>query len=323
MDGSPKLVCVGLMGTLLDHRDGHLVPLMLELLQSLMRDGWEVVILTSFPVDTARKLLAAKLELHIVSGVEIESSSDKAVSIRNMLERRNPERMLVIDDKPAYIKGVASLHDDRVWVIGFLGSGKYTPEAARVCDDLGVAYALTAVDLAGMIPVSLNRGDGIIKRLSTKDLIDLIPGLHHPCSAVAGETWVFDDRTIVAAFESRYEEMSQNTEQHRLMWMNLAWIRCDECAWKWMLLLACRGVGFDFGELGGLSAKVNELNDNLLKKPQGIVVSIVRRLDRGLTLMREGVERCGGKATECRYGVKMAEDRLRRVEERLRELCAS
>lgn len=284
-----KVVCFDVTGTLIDHKTQVPIPLMPKLLHSLQHEGWQLQALTSWGPAEAR-ILAGKMSQAAGlrdADIKVVSSPDKAAWIKQLLRTDDVELVCFVDDKPEHLENVKQIDDARLRVIGFLGSRKYAPLAGERCLTQGMEYSLTAVDLATRFFVSLSHEFDDLKDLTIVELINLIPGLEHPCSATAGENWVFDHRMVPKELFERWKEWSDDAAMIRQCWKNLAWIKCDECMWKFIGGLIRAQIGFDEAIIG---------LDWLPTIPLGLQTEVENRLRVGLSLLTLGIQDVVGEA---------------------------
>jgi len=284
-------------GTVIHHETHVPIPLMPRLLHSLWEQGWHLKAVTRWGEERARGLLdpdcrAARLP---ASEIEVLSGDDKAGCIARVLSSDGEERAIFLDDKPAHIEAVRRLGDSRVEVIGFWGSRKYAPDPGSRFLPIGVKYALTAIDLAERLRVALSHDIADLKELRIDELVDLVPGLEHPYSAIAGDTGFFDHRMVQAEIFRRKDEWRNDAALRKRIWMNLAWVRCDECMWKFMVHLALTEGGFDGQEVLGNAYQADEYVAALQASPAELLRALEGHFFSGLQLMAEGIDAIGGK----------------------------
>lgn len=287
-----RLACFDITGTLVHHHSGRSLALMPELLHSLKKEGWQLKIVTNWDTDTATQMLTRPG--HPVSfpveSIDIRSGGDKAEIVRGLLTA-DVDELVFVDDKPKHIEAVQRIADPRVKVIGFFGSGKYAPDARLACLKAGASYVLTAVELAEQLNAELSHNFADLKHLTVDELIDLVAGLQCPGSSLAGETRSFDHRMVPAILFRRLDEWRRDEPARDRLWMNLAWIKCDECAFKLLVRLAVAEIGADSREVLGTAYKADEYIEAILKAPREIRRQLYERIRVGLGLMSEGIGR--------------------------------
>ncbi|MFO0822541.1 MAG: hypothetical protein U0792_05375 [Gemmataceae bacterium] len=288
------IACFDLTGTLVHHQTWQPIPLMPKLLRSLRERKWELKIVTSWGQEQASLRLVpifAKSGLS-PADVEVISGSHKRDCVLRFLERA-PEDVIFVDDKPEHLEAVHTLRHPRLRIFGFLGSRKYAPEAGYTACRLGLPYAFTAIDLGERLNASAVSDVGDVAGLSLADLISLIPGLNHPWSALAGETAWNDHRRIPTTISQRRAEL--NSDQRDQIWSSLAWVRCEECTWKWMAELAALECNH---ELSGNPYQADEYTAALVSAAPEVLRALINRLQRGFALMWSGVNSIGRGASK-------------------------
>jgi hypothetical protein len=293
-----KTVCFDLTGTLVDHHSGKPLALMPNLLSGFAMSDWKVVFMTRWSEGRAEALIGPVLESSTLRRDQLDliSTDNKAGAIRQLMES-NVTKLVFIDDKPENLLAVASLADPRLRVIGFLGSRKYVPGAADFCQREGIEYALSPINLAEAegLNVSIPFAEPEEHSFQVRELLELLPGLHHPASALAGETSVFDHRMIPTML-LRSEVNLSNAEFARF-WNNLAWVCCNECQWKLMVRLATRQAGIDEQVVLEGAYSAEEHLAALQSAPEEIRNRLALPMLDGFALMQDGIEEVGNGAS--------------------------
>jgi hypothetical protein len=245
------------------------------LLRSLHDSGWELKVVTRWGRAQAEERLAPVYQTLGLPTSEIEllSSPDKARCIRALLTGRVRE-VVFVDDKPENIRAVAELRDSRLRVFGFLGSGKHARDVRSACREIGVTFAVTALDLAEQLGVPLEPDAACTKRLRVDDLVDLLPSLH-------GRGAVLDE------ILRRRKELSQ--EVCRRIWRKVPWIRDERCVWWLMVNLALVECRIDTKTVPGIADGPDEYVRAVRSVSDDVRGDLERRLRHGLRLMEEGV----------------------------------
>lgn len=305
-------------GTIVHHLKQRPVPLMDDLLRAMIAQGWRTTILTSYRTAECNQVLASA-GISLPAGTRILSSSggDKGEVLLTDLRGQDGDEVVFLDDKPGNLRSVKNACQDRVRVIGFVGSRKYVPALSQWCASSRVELALSAVDLCEGLQVGLDYSDpSDFEKLTEGDLASLIPGLDHPMSATAGETADFDHRRILLMlFEYR---KLKNFEE---LWSNLAWITCNQCLWKALVesvVLAkslCRQdvLGDAYNDYEYTAA----LKSYIVRQS---VVDLRPTFENAMHWMQVGIANLGAGAELCRIANRPIEtDRLQTISLRIRE----
>lgn len=300
-----KVACFDVSGTLVHHVTREPIPLMPMLLHSAWQHGWYLKATTTWGKSAAKEFLTSVCGTGQIPAcaIEIVSSYDKTEYITRLLSEDPETRVFFVDDKPEHIEAARQIRDERLRVIGFLGTRKYAPVAGERCSALGIEYALTAIDLAERLQIPLPVGVMELHelRLPAEQVIDLIPGLHHPGSSLAGETGIADHRMVFAELSKRREEWVGCKTLVNRFWRNLAGVKCDECMWKLMVHLALLQAGVDSKDVLGKANKAHEYTSALQSAPTDVRHQLHGCLRKGLDQMAAGMEEIGGKVAgqEC------------------------
>ena len=286
-----KILAIDIAGTLVHHKTGRAVPLADVFLKSAMKQGYDVRFLTNWPREIAcgmlRKAFGRRLKIDPLLVTPTTRQDDKTDII---VSWATTEQIPIwfVDDKTQNILGaggmVSHLPDIKLTVIGHLGSGKYARGAGGYCAAADIPYAFSFPDLAEIMRVPLDVGHNAIKAMKTDDLIHLIPGLHHPCSATAGETSIFDHRMPVSVLLGR--DLTEN--QWVWVWVNLGWIRCRECLMKAALEFAIKESGLQLRPKGVYKAR--EWLAYMRKAPDNERSGIKKILKKRVNLLAAGLD---------------------------------
>ncbi|MFO7958212.1 MAG: hypothetical protein R6X33_14085 [Candidatus Brocadiia bacterium] len=306
------IACIDLTGTILNHRhEKRPVPLMPELVDSMRDAGWKVIILTRWRESDARQLLQ---KAGLDWDVDIRGTNRKGKALREIgKETPDLQRLLFLDDKPKNLRAAVEAcgHDERVRIMGFLGSRKYCVELSDCCVEMGIELALSAPDLAETIGISIgDRWRSADYRAG--DWASAIPGLDHPFSAIAGETVFFDHRR---PFE-RLRSMSD--EWYTLAAPQLGWITCNECLWKGVVEVAVGAAGMNRESVLGDAYDHAEYTESLRRADESARKALEHTFRWSINQVLEGMECIGLAAELCRpEGRSMECDRLEKCLDRL------
>lgn len=284
-----RVACFDITGTLIHHKTREPIPLMPKLLQSLRHGRWEIRIVTSWGESSAEKLLAPVILKAGLSASEfqIHSGSDKASVVASILAQ-GVDQVIFVDDRPEHIEAVCKVRDPRLRVFGFLGSQKYAPQSGECSAQAGASYALSAIDLAEHLSTSVLGMAWDLNGLTAEDLVTLVPGLRHPWSATAGETSCNDHRQVPSLLDRH--DLAVDTRER--LWMHLAWVRCNECMFKWVVRLGVREFCQD-KDLLGEAYKVEDHLAALHQHPEDRKRLVAGLLEHRVPLMRNGIDRIG------------------------------
>lgn len=303
-----KLACFDLKGTLVNHRNlTSQIPLMDQLMKGLERAGWTLYLLSTYRPQDARRILnaagvATRLNIFDLAG------EDKGVALSKILQKTRAKKVLYIDDKPANLADVKRLHDDRVRIIGFVGSMKYAAGEfgiASWCTRNRVELALSSVDLCETLRIWIS--DRHVDSLSADELVMLIPGLDHPRSAIAGETANFDHRCVIAKLLRRDIAGYEDT-----ILKKMAWITCHECLLKAVVEVAILAAHLDRHVILGNAYKAHEYESMIRANRDNRALRDM--LIRALNCLQDGIAEIGRDAERCRpMGRNIDLDRIKYV----------
>ena len=292
-----KIACFDLRGTIVDHKDEtRQVPLMDELMSGLQRKVWKLFVLSSYSKTDATSTISGagiKTELNIISSV---GKKDKGEVLSRLMEEERANEAIFIDDKPANLASVHNLQDNRIRVIGFIGSMKYvrgddgSPGISTWCFRNKVELALSAVDLCETlnVPISYKR----VLDMSADELTALLPGLDHPMSATEGETTNFDHRAVFVALRNKGFKGSDS------IFKRLGWITCRECLLKTLVEMVVVLNGLKMEQIIGKTYKYDEYVEALKKNCPQLARNNI--LQHALKCIEEGIEEIGRDAERCR-----------------------
>lgn len=314
-----RVGCFDLSGTILDHKGMQRpVPLMPQLIEQMQEDGWECLIVTRWSEDFARECLdAGGLDL----GMEVISASDKGRAVRSLLDRRGKTDTLIhVDDRPDNLRNVQAVDDGRVRPIGFLGTGKFRQASRKEqklpaeCARMGIELALSAPDLAEALEVHLpDHGDA--PDLAPAELASLLPGLDHPCSAIAGETRFFDHRWPLSELRRSCDDWWRHA------WPQVGWIACNECLWKALVGSVLASTGADRKDILGNAYKHHEYTEALTQADEPTKEQLTGGFQYALRAIVDGLADVGIEAQRCRpIGRPMEPNRVEVSIERLEEV---
>ena len=307
-----ELVCLDLMGTLLDHRSGEGLPSMARFLQVLQKEV-AVHVVSRFSVAHTRKLLdqAGLLRLG-KTDLPCHHAKDTAARVRcfeKLLAEPGVSSGTWVDNKPENLWALHAALGRKVRMVGFTGSGQY-PDLGPVCAALDARFGLSTWDLGAILGLDLRHSFASAERLTVAQLVPLVPGLLHPMSAFGGS-----DRHVVCILMDR---MGQVVREGLLpqLWRHLAWIGCNECLTKIMLELAAHQTGQRLGDPYYAEAYARVY----LAKPAAHRDQLTEALVQGMAWMEEGVALFGGRVVEehrASWQPQFEVDRLDKVRRRL------
>lgn len=305
---SEKLLFVDLSGTLIHHETQRPVALMPELLASATRQGWTVMAISRYPLESIREMLR---QLGLAESVEPLSSSGttKGEVIDRVLARREYEAAVFVDDKPENLESAKRLGQAGLRILGFVGSRKYVPRVSEWCYEHRTELALSAIDLAETLGIPLpldTEADRWLGTYSANELADLLLGSDHPASATAGSSHIASHRAVPFLVLEGNRDLD-----YERFWKNLAWVGCRECSWKLLVRSVVRSMGLEESVLGDaykeyeyVSALAKFLNEN----PE---TEILDQLRRATDTMEAGVGEFGRIASVCRpKGRMFDQDRI-------------
>lgn len=292
----------------------HFIPMMPEILKRMEDDNWRVTLVSRYTESQCRQLLTSagsNLEYPIASS----AGSSKGEVVSNLLSRDG--EAVFVDDKPENLASVRKLCGNRVRVIGFVGSRKYTPVISTWCRQNEIELSLSPVDLCEGLKINVDMQAAFYKSKSPRsmeELASLIPGLDHPMSALSGETCFCDHRYPLSQFLERCMP-----DDHPLLWSNLGWITCNECLWKALVrsVLLCEGINPD--DVLGEAYKHFEYTEALLEFGRTSEAKGIHKVFmNALTVMENGIRSIGIDAEACRIGNRGIEtDRIAQVCKRI------
>ena len=304
-----KIACFDLKGTIVDHRnEKKVIPLMDEVTSSLKRNGWKLFIVSSYSESAAAGIARAA---GVNPKIKIISSAGKGKGeiLAYLMEKEKAEEAIFIDDKPANLSSVMRLQNNKIRIIGFIGSQKYvsgSPDISTWCAQNNVELALSAIDICEALRVYINTDS--ISDMSIEELTMLIPGLDHPLSALAGETANFDHRYVIAALLKK--RIGKNKTE---IYKSIAWITCHECLLKTLVEIAIVVVGLDRKEVLGKAYDHEEYVEAL--KGDQLNPELKKELRYALNCLQDGIELIGADAANCRprWRSRIEADRIERV----------
>ena len=216
-----KTAFFDLSGTIIHHKTGRPLPLMEEILRYHRENGWMVVIASSYPqADATALLLAARIQPPSVILSSSKSNPKGEVIKRYLDQHDSKEESFFVDDKPGNLDSVKKICGDRVRVIGFVGSRKYTDKKhneqpiAQWCAKNKTELALSAADLCESLTGSGGLDNAIDERLlywGETEIMNLLPGSSHSVH-----------RSIFSFFSEH------PIHDFDCFWRNLAWVCCPE-----------------------------------------------------------------------------------------------
>lgn len=293
-----KTAFFDLKGTLVHHKTLKRLPLMNEILKSLRRDEWSLVILSSFEETTTRQLLK-HADVDTFDHVLSSSGLGKGECVLQHLKDAPCEASFFVDDKPANLESVRGTCGAKVRVIGFVGSRKYTPHLSAWCAENQVELALSAIDLCEGLPVRVDSGKALFnsaKQYDEASIAALLAGADHPFSSTAGDTRFADHRAAQAEIFGH-----RKIQDFETIWRNIAWITCNECLWKALVLSVCAALSLDRSEVLGHAYKHYQYTDALRKyvaeRPSP---RMLEAFEHALDVMQKGIAEIGVEAETCR-----------------------
>jgi hypothetical protein len=280
------------------------------------------VVVSRWSESHARNLLK---EAQIQAPLTVLSNGDKGKAITQYLGKHHCEQSFFVDDKPKNLESVKRECGDRVRVIGFVGSRKYTgpdndPRLAEWCAQNGAELALSAIDLCEGLPVGVDSCAALFhseKRWNEEELAGLLAGSDHPFSTLAGEGAYVDHRAAQSELFGNRKVRNFDT-----IWRNIAWITCNECLWKALVVSLLKSLSLDPRQVLGEAYKHDEytqaLKDFAAKNRQ---IALSSAFGSVLRTINQGIAEIGVEAETCRiYGRQIERDRIKKVEERLNEV---
>ncbi|MFW6106725.1 MAG: hypothetical protein ACOC8H_01045 [bacterium] len=302
-----------LSGTIVRHDAARPVPLMPELLASMLDRDWNVRIVTRFTEADARSRL---VEAGVDLDVPITSTFDRAADAAAFVEQLpDGESLVIIDNKPVNLKSVRELDDDRIRPLGFVGSRQYGTALAAECAKLGVELALSTPDLIETLHVPVDdwwQG----ARYTPEELAAMIPGLDHPFSPVAGETLCFDQRRPLDLLKTA------GPDWWRFVWCEMGWITCGDCLFKGLIEIAVGIQRADRDTILPGAGTADEYVEAFRDCEPETRRQIVQNARTALSRLREGLFVIGLEAEQCRpHGRSIELDRIDRARQRLQHVA--
>lgn len=179
---------------------------------------------------------------------------------------------------------------------------------------MGIELALSAPDLAETLEVRLP-DHGEAPDLGPAELASLLPGLDHPCSAIAGETRLFDHRWPLSELRRSCDDWWRHA------WPQLGWITCNECLWKALVGSVLASAGADRKEVLGDAYKHHEYTEALTAVAEKTKRQLAGGFEDALRAIVDGLADVGIEAQRCRpIGRPMEPDRVEVCIERLEEV---
>jgi hypothetical protein len=299
-----------LRGTILRHDRPQVVPLMPELIAAMQDQDWNVSVVTRFSLaDAKARLRNAGVDLKVPIFSVADRAADAAALARTLPEN---ETVTVIDNKPENLLALRDVGHPRVRPLGFVGSHQYGRNLAKVCAKNGIELALSSPDLSETLQVDLSMWEDDFSD-NPQGLADMIPGLDHPFSSLAGETGCFDHRRPIR------DLIRTCPNWWDFIWDRLGWITCNECLWKALVELSIARVGLERDKVLHKAYKADEYTKALQQCDAAVKSTLVNELGSALRRVEAGLSVIGPEAEQCRpKGRSIEPDRIqlayRRIE---------
>ncbi len=311
MPGQKEVACIDLSGTLLDHHEmDRPVALMPQVLNAMLREGWRVLVLTRYTERYADDRLK---DAGVETNFEVVQVPGKQSFVEKLLEDPEVEKLLYVDDNPVSIADISAIEDERVRVLGFVGSAKYCPQLPNECMQGGTSLALSAPDLAEALAVPLTPELGKLS-LSPQSLASLLPGLPDPLGGEPLPASGFDQTAPLALLRG------STPDWWRFARRKLGWLTAADGLWCAVVEAAVAATDVDRAALLTGAETAQEYADSLT----GASPDLKRPLEAGFAETIEdvvlGVAELGAEAEICRpAGREMEPGRLENVFARLQE----
>jgi hypothetical protein len=314
-----KIAFFDLSGTVLQYGEDRPIPLMPQLLSALSDQGWTVAIVSRHSHDHCTSLLA-KAGIDCPVSVFSSGQSTKGRAVSTVLNDGRFDEGIFVDDKPENLMSVLQeCAHATMRIIGFVGSRQYTPRLSHWCRQHNIELALSPSDLCEGLPAYVDSGTLLNSRVkwSDQELAGLIAGLDHPMSAIAGPTPHLDHRMVLTELLE-----NRNPQDYGPLWRNIAWITCNECLWKALVLTVLRSLSLDVREVLGTAYKHHEYTDALKEYATKTSKTVLRRpFEDALEHMAQGIQEIGVDAELCRIADReMERDRIAYAKKRVQDI---
>jgi len=311
MNAQTRIACFDLSGTLLEHEElRRPVPLMPAVLEGLAERGWGVKVLTRTTAGYAgERLETAGVDLP----GEVRQVESKREALEQVLDDENVQSVLFVDDNPRSLEAISQLDDDRLRVVGVVGSGKYCPELSIRSAQFGVQVALSAPDLAVALSVPLPVPEGDVD-FTAEEWASLLRGLADPVSGGSLEDTGFPEGWPL-------EELRAADEWWAVAWPQIGWVATGAGVWKLLVesVLDAADLREDAPDVaeGGADAITDWLGD----MSAGQKMHLQSFFARALEALTRGIALIGAEAELCRPGGRLLQrDRVEATFDHLESL---
>ncbi len=301
MNTRRRVACFDLEGTLLEHEGlRRPVPLMPALLEGLASKGWALEVWTRTTVSYARQRLE---EAGVELPGQLQQVESKREALQQVLATEGVDDVLYVDDNPRTLEDIAQSGDQRLRVIGVVGSGKYCPDLSIRCAQFSLQVALSAPDLAAILGVPLAVPEGEVG-FTAQQWASLLRGLDDPLAGGAlAETGFAQDWPL--------RGLRAAGQWWSAAWPQIGWLTTAEGVWK----LLVESVQ-DAAELGEEALEVSgreggDITGWLRHLPGAQKVHLESFFAGALESLIQGIALIGAEAELCRHqGRALQRDRV-------------
>lgn len=311
MNAQTRIACFDLSGTLLEHEElRRPVPLMPAVLDGLAERGWGLKVLTRTTVSYAgERLDAADVELP----AELMQVESKREALEEVLEDETVHEVLFVDDNPRSVDAISQIDDDRLRVLGIVGSGKYCPELSIRCAQFSVQVALSAPDLAAILSVPLAVPEGEVD-FTTEEWASLMRGLADPVAGGQLQETGFPEAWPLEGLRARPEWWAA-------AWPQIGWVANGAGVWKLLVDSVLEAADLREEASDAADWEPQAVTEWLGNLSGGQKMHLQSFFAKALESLIQGIARIGAEAELCRpAGLPLQRDRVEATFDHLESL---